>query len=124
MLISRLRCPLEGRGRVMLTAGTTTASAYGRRQATERFHCTYGLEPRYEAEILGWPLLASGVGEDGEVRAVELGYHPFFVATLFLPQLSSTRTSPHPLVMAFLRAAAADRDDRCTLGGRSRAQTG
>jgi CTP synthase (UTP-ammonia lyase) len=44
--------------------------------------------------------------EHGEARAVELYAHPFFVATLFQPQLSSSPDKPHPLVTAFVKAAA------------------
>lgn len=32
--------------------------------------------------------------------------HPFFIGTLFLPQFSSTPESPHPLIVAFVGAAA------------------
>jgi CTP synthase (UTP-ammonia lyase) len=39
------------------------------------------------------------------VRLVELPTHPFFVATLFLPQVRSTAAQPHPLILAYLRAA-------------------
>ncbi|MGE5206215.1 MAG: hypothetical protein ACM3PW_11395 [Chlamydiota bacterium] len=42
----------------------------------------------------------------GEARAVELVGHPFFVATLFQPQLSSSPEKPHPLLTAFIQAAA------------------
>ena len=35
----------------------------------------------------------------------ELPGHPFFVGTLFQPQLSSTGAAPHPLVRAFCSAA-------------------
>lgn len=45
-------------------------------------------------------------GTRGEVRAVELPNHRFFLATLFQPQLSSTPDTAHPVVVAFLRAAA------------------
>jgi CTP synthase (UTP-ammonia lyase) len=41
----------------------------------------------------------------GEVRLVELSDHPFYVGTLYQPQLSSTPDSPHPLIVAYLRAA-------------------
>lgn len=43
--------------------------------------------------------------EHGEARAVELAGHPFFIATLFQPQLSSTPEKPHPLITAFVKAA-------------------
>jgi len=45
------------------------------------------------------------VDQDGEARIVELADHPFFLATLFVPQVSSSPTQPHPLISAFLRAA-------------------
>jgi CTP synthase (UTP-ammonia lyase) len=53
-------------------------------------------------------------GEDGEgnVRIVELRSHPFFVATLFVPQLSSEPGDPHPLILALLEAAAVFRASR------------
>ena len=51
------------------------------------------------------PLIARGA--DGEMRAFELPDHPFFVATLFQPQLSSSFDAPHPIVLGFLRAALA-----------------
>jgi CTP synthase (UTP-ammonia lyase) len=46
-----------------------------------------------------------GVDADGHVRIVELADHPFFIATLFLPQLRSTAQKPHPLIIAYLKAA-------------------
>jgi CTP synthase (UTP-ammonia lyase) len=33
-----------------------------------------------------------------------LAGHPFFVGTLFIPQLSSRPESPHPLIAAFIKA--------------------
>src|SRR5436309_2570342 len=41
------------------------------------------------------------------IRIVELPDHPFFVATLFLPQARSTVASPHPLLVAYAAAVAA-----------------
>ena len=112
-LISRLECSIAGQTRtVRFTPGTTTARAYGHEGAQEAFRCNFGLNPRYRAKVLSGPLRVAGVDDDGEVRVVELGDHPFFVATLFLPQLSSTPATPHPLIVEFLRAAAAFRDSR------------
>jgi CTP synthase (UTP-ammonia lyase) len=41
------------------------------------------------------------------VRIVELSTHRFYVATLFLPQVSSRPESPYPLIVAYLRTALA-----------------
>jgi CTP synthase (UTP-ammonia lyase) len=46
------------------------------------------------------------VDAGGEARIVELPDHPFFLATLFVPQTSSAAGHPHPIVAAFARAAA------------------
>jgi CTP synthase (UTP-ammonia lyase) len=46
------------------------------------------------------------VDADGEARIIELPAHRFFIGTLFLPQHLSTATRPHPLVVAYVAAAA------------------
>ncbi|GAA4599827.1 CTP synthase (UTP-ammonia lyase) [Actinoplanes octamycinicus] len=48
----------------------------------------------------------SGAGRDGtgEVRVAELPGHPFYLATLFQPELAEE--IPHPLIRGFARAAA------------------
>jgi CTP synthase (UTP-ammonia lyase) len=48
----------------------------------------------------------AGRDDTGEVRAIERPDHPFFVGTLYQPQLSSTPGRPHPLFVALLRATA------------------
>ena len=113
LLISRLECSIAGESRtVRILPGTTTRSAYDRGEAEEAFRCHFGLNPKYRARVLSEPLRVAGVDDSGEVRVVELGHHPFFVATLFLPQLTSTPVAPHPLIVAYLRAAAAFHDSR------------
>jgi CTP synthase (UTP-ammonia lyase) len=49
----------------------------------------------------------SGHDEDGHVRIAELPGHPFFLATLFRPELVGDGSRPHPVVRAFARAAIA-----------------
>jgi CTP synthase (UTP-ammonia lyase) len=44
-------------------------------------------------------------GSKEECRAIESPAHLFFIATLFQPQLSSRHDNPHPLIIAFLKAA-------------------
>ena len=39
-------------------------------------------------------MVVSGLGGDGEIRIVELPGHPFFLATLFLPQTGSAPGFP------------------------------
>jgi CTP synthase (UTP-ammonia lyase) len=75
----------------------------------EEFACSYELNPRFEALLAKSELRVSGRGDGGEVRVVELRGSPFFLATLFLPQLSP-EPGRHALISGFLRAAAERRD--------------
>jgi CTP synthase (UTP-ammonia lyase) len=106
MLISKLSCSLVGQTQtVRLKPDTLTRRAYGRGEVVEQFTCNYGLNPDYQRDIEAGGLRVTGVGEDGEARIVELEQHPFFVASLFVPQLTSSPEAPHPLISAYLRAA-------------------
>lgn len=76
---------------------------------SEQFACNYGLNPQFQDKVEKGRLKITGVDLYGEVRVVEILEHPFYVATLFLPQISSAPGSPHPLIVAYLRAALAFR---------------
>ena len=56
-------------------------------------------------------LPAMGVDANHKVRIVELPAHRFYVATLFLPQLTSSPEKSHPLILAYLKAALSRGDD-------------
>ena len=60
----------------------------------------------FAAELEQGDLRVTGWDEEGEIRAVELVTHPFFVATLFQHERHALDGRPAPLVQAFLRAAA------------------
>ena len=103
---------LSGRLRVRLTPGSRIATIMQRAELQEQFFCSYELTPDFQAEIDSAGLRVTGVAENGEARIVELLDHRFFLATAFLPQLSSTAEQPHPLIIAFLNAAAEFRAER------------
>jgi CTP synthase (UTP-ammonia lyase) len=67
------------------------------------------LNPDYRYVLLREPLRLSGIGPDGEARIVELHNHPFYMVTLFVPQLTSSEQQPHPLIMEFVKAASGRR---------------
>jgi CTP synthase (UTP-ammonia lyase) len=111
--VSRLECSLVGATEVVCISPNTLAHrAYGTEEATEDFRCNYGLNPHYLPYFSNGPLKITGTDTAGEARIVELTDHPFFMATLFLPQLRSRPGAPHPLVLAYLAAAGAFRGGR------------
>lgn len=107
LVISSLHCSLvEVTGRVRLFAGTHIAAAYGSDEAHEGYRCRYGLNPAFQAALTAGPMRAAADDETGEVRALELDAHPFFVATLFQPERSALQGNSAPLVEAFVSACA------------------
>jgi CTP synthase (UTP-ammonia lyase) len=107
LFVTPLSCSLAGQVMdVTLVAGTRAAAAYGTGTATERYYCNFGLNPDRLGELEAGGLRVSGTDASGEVRVVELSDAAFYLATLFVPQASSTPDRPHPLVTAFVRAAA------------------
>ncbi|MEO5837255.1 MAG: hypothetical protein ABIQ73_02450 [Acidimicrobiales bacterium] len=106
LFVTPLSCSLVGQTLdVSLTTGTIAAAAYGAPTATERYYCNFGMNLEYLDDIVDAGLVVSGVDPDGEPRVIELPDHRFFVATLFVPQTSSTPAAPHPIIDAFLSAA-------------------
>lgn len=84
--------------------GTRAARLYGAPESIEDYYCNYGVNPDYVRQMEAGGLRVSGLGADGEVRIVEIPDHPFFLATLFLPQARSTASAPHPLLAGFAAA--------------------
>lgn len=77
----------------------------------EQFTCNYELNPDFRERLEEAGLKISGNGEDGSARIIELPTHPFFLATGYVPQLSSQENSPHPLITAFMKAAVEYKGD-------------
>jgi CTP synthase (UTP-ammonia lyase) len=105
LVIEQLACSLSGqRAAVFLKPGSSAASFYGAEAVTEEYRCSFGLAAGYAPAFERAGLTISGEGAEREPRVVELRGHPFYVATLFVPQLSSTPQQPHPLFRAFVAA--------------------
>jgi CTP synthase (UTP-ammonia lyase) len=106
-VITPLSCSLvEKNGTVFVRPGSTLAAIYGTDRVEEQYHCNYGVNSEY-AGLLAGPTGLQAVAHDdaGEVRAVALSGHPFFIATLYQPERAGLRGDMHPLVRAFVAAA-------------------
>src|SRR6266404_1645379 len=99
---------------ITLKPGSVVARAYGRTTIEEEYRCNFGVNPDYVDILHGSSLRIVGSDAEGVVRVVELPEHPFFVGTLFVPQLSSTPSAPHPLVSSFIQACCALKWDTTT----------
>lgn len=95
-----------GEHEVFFEPGSRVAAIYGVPAAVEPFFCSFGLNPAYRARVEARGLAVSGTGVDGAARVFELPEHPFFVATLYVPQARYRPDDPHPLLTAFVSATA------------------
>ncbi len=109
-MVNKLTCSLAGKSQeVRIQSGSMAAHAYGRAESIEQFVCNYGLNPQFRDEIENSGLRVSGLDSENEIRIFEIPGHPFYMGTLFLPQLSSEPDKPHPLITAYLRAVLDNR---------------
>jgi CTP synthase (UTP-ammonia lyase) len=104
-LLHRMQCLLvEQKQKVIVKGGEKFGKAYGADEGLEGYHCSFGLNPQYEHLLADGELEIVARSEDGEVRAVELRGHPFFIGTLFQPERRALEGEMHPLVRGFFRA--------------------
>jgi len=105
LFITQLSCSLKGREMELeLVPGSKVASIYGKNQVIEKYYCNFGVNPDYLHSIKKGPINIVGSDREGEIRIVEYPDHAFFIGTLFVPQVQSTISSPHPLITGFLNA--------------------
>jgi CTP synthase len=83
-----------------------SATAYGKTHISERHRHRYEFNNDYlEAfEQAGMKPVGKNP-ETGLVEIMEIKNHPYFVATQFHPEYKSTVENPHPLFVAFVKAA-------------------
>jgi CTP synthase (UTP-ammonia lyase) len=113
LFIDELLCSLVGQTMSIRLVDDALQAIYGGSESTEHYYCRFGVNPAHRPALEAGGLVTAGVDvADGDVRIVRVSSHPFFVATLFVPQTGSTTERPHPLVSAFVRAAATERQRR------------
>ena len=99
---------MDQRIQIAILPGSRLSALYGgASSADERTTCNYGLAPELQDLASQHGMRVSATDNTGEVRAIERTDHPFFLGTLFQPQLRSTPTAPHPVFTGLLHAAAA-----------------
>jgi len=91
----------------VLQPGTIAAKAYGVKKVEERHRHRFEFNNAYRKLFAEHGMVYSGLSPDKTlVEIVELKDHPFMLGTQFHPEFLSRPTRPHPLFLAFIRAAA------------------
>ena len=90
---------------VLLGEGTLARALYGRDVIRERHRHRYEFNNGYLARYRDAGLAFPGFSRDDLVEIIELPTHPWFIATQFHPEFTSTPRDGHPLFAGFVRAA-------------------
>jgi len=107
-VIVALECSLVGHeGAIHGTPGSLFQRIMGVERSLERYHCSYGIDRPYVDRLEEQGVRFSAHDDAGDVRALELPGHPFFLGTLFQPELGGDGTRAHPVVRAFASACVA-----------------
>ena len=106
LVINPLSCSLKGQPlEIQITDKNSLAYTVLKTDTIiENYYCNFGLNPGYQQQIhnAGFNMVASD--KHKEARMLELKGHPFYLATLFIPQANSSFEKPHPLIVALLTA--------------------
>jgi CTP synthase (UTP-ammonia lyase) len=109
-VITLLECSLQDQTiTVVLASGSILAMLYDVERVIEHTACSYGLSPDLQHIAGEYGMRVAATDAAGQVRAVERVDHPFFVATVYQPQLRSAPGAPHPVFLGLLDAALAGR---------------
>jgi CTP synthase len=91
-----------------LRSDTIAYEAYGAEEVRERHRHRYEVNPTYVMKLTEAGLKFSGVSPDHvlmEIAELPREEHPFMLGTQFHPEFLSRPLAPHPLFVAFIRAA-------------------
>ena len=89
-----------------LKKDSIVSEVYGTTTIMERHRHRYEFNNDFKAEIEAAGMLATGFNpETGLVEIVEIPNHPWFVGVQYHPEYRSTVSNPHPLFVAFVKAA-------------------
>ena len=106
LVINPLSCSLRGQT-LQIDIIDKSSKVYGilnTDSITEEYYCNFGLNPEYQQQIHNAGFNIVGSDTHKEARILELNDHPFYIATLFVPQHTSRAEKPHPLLVALIKA--------------------
>ncbi|WP_339699029.1 CTP synthase [uncultured Marixanthomonas sp.] len=87
-------------------ADSIIGRVYNESTIEERHRHRYEYNNKYKEQLEAAGMVATGVNPDTQlVEVVEVPEHPWFVGVQYHPEYKSTVASPHPLFVAFVKAA-------------------
>jgi CTP synthase len=96
-----------------LTEGSIVKNIYGTDQVKERHRHRYEFNNAYKKQIEDAGMKATGFNpETNLVEIIEIPSHNWFIGVQYHPEYKSTVANPHPLFVAFVKAALNFKKDK------------
>ena len=116
LVVNPLSCDLKGEPLEIeiIDKKSKTHLIYNTDKIKEKYYCNFGLNPEYQKQFDEKGFKIVGSDKHKEARIIELTNHPFFIATLFVPQDNSTMEKPHKLITEFLNTVAKTKSGKKT----------
>lgn len=92
-----------------LKPGSKVAEVYSKPMVRERHRHRFEFNSKFLPDFEAAGMIATGTNPDtGLVEIMEIPTHKWYVCCQFHPEYSSTALAPHPLFLAFVKAAIAE----------------
>ncbi|MDO5981107.1 CTP synthase [Flavivirga spongiicola] len=96
-----------------LKKGSIVHETYKNDTIKERHRHRYEFNSIYKEQMEAAGMFATGLNPDtGLVEIIEIAEHPWFVGVQYHPEYKSTVANPHPLFVAFVKAALNHKKDK------------
>lgn len=95
-----------GKYSASIQEGSRLKAVYNANEIEERHRHKYEINRQLIPDFEAKEFVVSAIQpESGYIEAMEIKDHPFYVGVIFNPEYKSTVVNPHPLFMAFVKAA-------------------
>ncbi|MEO0563198.1 MAG: CTP synthase, partial [Chloroflexota bacterium] len=95
-----------------LSEGSKANAAYGKASVQERHRHRFEFNNQYREQFQQNGMLFSGINPNNNlVEISEISGHPFMLGSQFHPEFLSRPNAPHPLFMAFIKAAISQKSE-------------
>jgi CTP synthase len=96
-----------------LKEGSIAREVYGKANIKERHRHRYEFNNAYKQQIEDAGMIATGLNPDTNlVEIIEIPTHNWFVGVQYHPEYKSTVANPHPMFVAFVKAALNFKKDK------------
>jgi CTP synthase len=97
-----------------LNMDSLSYKAYKSEEISERHRHRYEFNNQYLDQFEAAGMKSVGINpETNLVEVIEIPAHPYFVGVQFHPEYKSTVANPHPLFVAFVKAALKHKTEKC-----------